>query len=179
MSKHKSKITVRTLCFCAVFAALTCVATLISVPLPFGYFNLGDTLVITGAWCLGAPGIISAALGSALADIILGWAQYAPATFIIKGIMALVAFLLCRRLHMRMRLFFVELAIRTAVALLCEAIMVGGYLFFEAIILSYGAAALASVLGNSMQGLVGIVGAVVLFSALKVIPPVRKLFWSN
>ena len=165
MSNNKKSFSVKMLCFGALFAALTCAATLISVPLPFGYFNLGDVLVLVGTWCLGPIGIISASLGSALADVILGWAQYAPATFIIKGLMALIAFLLCKRLHVRA--LPLELLIRTLVAVLCEAVMVGGYLLYEAVFLGYGAGALVSIVGNCMQGLVGIVGAIVLYTALK------------
>jgi uncharacterized membrane protein len=171
MAQEKSKFTLKMLCFCAMFAALSCVATLISIPLPFGYFNLGDTVVIVCAWCLGAPGIIAAALGSALADLILGFAIYAPATAVIKGLMALVAWLLCKKLHNRSHL--VEFSIRPAVAVLCEAIMVAGYLFYEAVILGYGAGAFASILGNCLQGLAGVVGSVLLFAALKASSAIR------
>lgn len=42
------------LAFSAVFAALCCVATVvIVVPLPYGYFNLGDVFVLLAGWCLG------------------------------------------------------------------------------------------------------------------------------
>ncbi len=171
MNKKKNSLRLKALCFCALFAALTCVATLISIPLPIGYFNLGDMVVIVGAWCLGLPGIASAALGSALADIILGWAQYAPATAVIKGLMALVAYLLCKRLHLRSRP--IEILLRVPVAILCETIMVGGYLFYEALILRYGIAAFASVGGNALQGLAGIIGSVLVFSAIKHTPVIR------
>ncbi|MBE6576928.1 MAG: ECF transporter S component [Ruminococcaceae bacterium] len=169
----KRKTAVRTLCFCAVFAALTCVATLISIPLPVGYFNLGDTIVIAGAWCLGLPGIASAAIGSALADVFLGAAIYAPATAVIKGLMALIAFLLCQSLSKFPR--HTEVLLRAAVALLCEVIMVGGYLLYDAFAIGYGMGALASIGGNALQGLAGIIGSVVIFSAIEDIPSVRKL----
>ena len=46
----------RRLVLCAMFAALTCVATMvIQVPSPAtnGYINLGDCFVLLGAWVLG------------------------------------------------------------------------------------------------------------------------------
>ena len=39
---------------------------------------------------------VSAGLGSALADVFSGYLVYAPATFVIKGLMALVAFAFCK-----------------------------------------------------------------------------------
>ena len=84
----------KNLIFAGVLAALCCVCTLyISVPFPVGggYFNLGDCFVITSGVILGPVfGFFAAAIGSMLADILAGYAIYAPATFLIKGLMALV-----------------------------------------------------------------------------------------
>ena len=79
----------------ALMAALTCVATIIiKIPSPLkGYLNLGDCVVLLAGWVLlPAYGFLSAGLGSALADLFSGYVIYAPATFIIKGCMALMAF---------------------------------------------------------------------------------------
>ena len=78
----------------ALMAALTCIATMIIViPSPLkGYINLGDCLVLTSGWILSpAYGFFAAGLGSALADVLSGYVIYAPATFVIKGLMALIA----------------------------------------------------------------------------------------
>ena len=78
--------------FTALFASLCCIGTvLIVVPLPAsGYFNAGDIFVLLSAWCLGPLfGSVASAVGSALADIVSGFAIYAPATFLIKGLPAL------------------------------------------------------------------------------------------
>ena len=86
----------------ALFAALTCVATMIiKIPSPLkGYINLGDCMVLLAGWML-SPfyGFLAAGLGSALADVFSGYFTYAPATFIIKGLMALIAFFLYKLLH--------------------------------------------------------------------------------
>ena len=81
-------------------AGVTLLLTLISLPLPsgYGYVNLGDAGVYLCAFLLpGGFGALAAGLGAALADLILGWATYAPATFLIKGLTALLAGLLLRR----------------------------------------------------------------------------------
>ena len=68
----------------ALFAALTCVATMIfTIPLPGkGYLNTGDCFVILSGCLLGPVyGGLAAGIGSALADLILGYALYAPGTF--------------------------------------------------------------------------------------------------
>ena len=79
----------------SLFTALCCVATMIiKIPSPLkGYVNLGDCIVLVAGWILSPTyGFLAAGLGSALADIFSGYVVYAPATFVIKGIMALVAY---------------------------------------------------------------------------------------
>ena len=80
--------------FSALLASLVCVATMIiKIPSPLkGYINLGDCVVLLSGWILSPVyGFLAAGVGSGLADIFSGYAVYAPATFIIKGLMALVA----------------------------------------------------------------------------------------
>lgn len=63
-----------------------------------GYWTMGDVAVYASAALLGGPlGALAAGLGGALADILAGQAIYAPASLIIKALMAfLCAFLLKR-----------------------------------------------------------------------------------
>ena len=78
----------------ALFAALACVATMIiKFPSPLkGYLNIGDCIVLLCGWMLSPVyGFVAAGLGSGLADLLSGYLVYAPATFIIKGLMALIA----------------------------------------------------------------------------------------
>ena len=79
----------------SLLAALCCVATMIiKIPSPLkGYLNLGDCVVLLSGWFLSPLyGFLAAGLGSALADVFSGYVTYAPATFVIKGIMALIAY---------------------------------------------------------------------------------------
>ena len=85
----------------AMLAALICVATMIiTVPSPLGGFlNLGDGFVLLAGWLLGPIyGFVSAGLGSALADLFLGYAFYVPGAFVIKGLSALLGMVLIRGL---------------------------------------------------------------------------------
>jgi uncharacterized membrane protein len=74
----------------AVFTALITVATAsfsVSVPATKGYFNIGETAIYVAALLFGAYiGGLSAGLGSMISDLILGYALYAPATLVVKGL---------------------------------------------------------------------------------------------
>lgn len=74
----------------SIFAALTCVVTmLIAIPIPAtqGFINIGDGMVmITGLLFGPLIGAIAGGVGSALADVFLGYTIYAPATLVIKGL---------------------------------------------------------------------------------------------
>ena len=91
----------RKLVLAALFAALTTVMTMvIRIPSPMsGYVNLGDCAVLLSAWILG-PGLgcAAAGIGSMLADL-LGYPPVRAGDPGVKGLMALAAGLLFRRLR--------------------------------------------------------------------------------
>ena len=163
--KSKEKIAMRDnkvkkLVFAALLAALACVATMIiQVPSPMnGYVNMGDCVVLLSGWLLGpAYGAAATAVGSCLADVFTGYAYYAPATFIIKGVMALVAALVYRAGKG-------SFAARLSGSIAAELIMVAGYFGFASLLLGKGLAAAASIPGNLVQGLFGIVAAQVIMA---------------
>lgn len=73
-----------------VFTALVALATSsfsLYIPATRGFFNLGEVMVYTSA-LIGGPvvGFVAGGLGSALADVVLGYTQFAPGTFVIKGV---------------------------------------------------------------------------------------------
>ncbi|MDE7398349.1 MAG: ECF transporter S component [Oscillospiraceae bacterium] len=87
------------LCVTGMFTALICLATMvIQIPAPLvGVLNLGDCFILVAAWILGPwYGFAAGGIGSALADLFTSYAQYIPATLIIKGLMAVAAALLVR-----------------------------------------------------------------------------------
>ncbi len=73
----------------AVFTALVCVATMtfsINVPATRGFFNIGESMVFLSALLFGPfVGAFAGGIGSMLADLLLGFPHYAPATLIIKA----------------------------------------------------------------------------------------------
>lgn len=158
-----------------MLAALCCIATLvIRIPAPMGgYVNLGDCVVLLCAWMLGPLfGAAAAGVGSALADVLSGYAQYAPATFVIKAAMAVLAgFVLSAFKTGRLP----ELIVRVIGAFVAEGIMVLGYLVFEGLLLSYGAGALANIPGNLVQAVFSIAAALTLFHFLMKSPALRRL----
>ena len=73
----------------AVFTAFVCVATMvfsIYVPSTEGFFNIGESMVFLSALLFGPyVGAFAGGVGSMLADILLGYSYYAPATLVIKA----------------------------------------------------------------------------------------------
>ena len=164
---------IQKLVWAALFTALTAVATMIRFPVPLanGYVNAGDAIVIVGAFLLGpAWGALAAGLGASLADIFSGFAIYAPATLIIKALMALAAGAILRKLKDKKPTFPAILGSVTAVT-----IMVAGYFAYEVIIYGF-AGAVADIIPNCIQGAFGVLAGTALFYALLRIPYVKKTF---
>ena len=148
----------------ALLAALTCVATMIiKIPSPLkGYINLGDCIVLSAGWMLPpAYGFLAAGLGSALADILSGYVVYAPATFVIKGLMALIACYGIRLLGRRLG----NLA-RIISGAAAEITMILGYFIFEGIMYGFGPS-LVNIPANAVQGIAGLIIGTVLMKVFK------------
>ena len=155
----------RKLVVAALLAALTCVATMIiKIPSPMkGYLNLGDGVVLLAGWILSpAYGFLAAGLGSALADMLSGYVFYAPATFLIKGLMALVAFYGYKMLHKK--LGGLVSGILSGIA--GEILMVLGYFTFEGFMYGFLPSAV-NIPANGVQGVAGVIIGVVLMNVLK------------
>lgn len=165
----------------ALLIALTCISTMIiKVPTPsFGYIHPGDGFVLLCGFLLG-PGLgaLCAGLGSALADLFSGYMVYAPATFVIKALCALVAALIMKRFSgdtFKKSAFGITLG-----GIVGELIMVALYFLYEATILGAtvgSAAALAGVPFNMVQGGFGVIISSILYPI--VAPAYKKAFLSN
>ncbi len=159
------KFDLRKLVIAALLASFTCVATMI-IQIPNGiggYFNLGDCIVLLSGWMLGPIyGALAAGIGSMLADIFSSYVIYAPATFIIKALMAVVAYYTLRKGFLR--------AVFSGIC--AEFLMILGYFVFEgALLYNFGTAALA-IATNALQGIAGVVCAVLLKEFID-----RKRLW--
>ena len=170
MNKKKlRKITIT-----SVFAALTCVLTmLIRIPTPTkGYVNLGDCMVNVSAWLLGpAYGAAAAGFGSAAADILSGYVIYAPATLIIKALMAVLCFAVYNALAKK----FSSFPSRIAAAVVSELMMLAGYFVFDIILYGSIATAVAGMTANVFQGIMGAASSVMLYEAVIKRIPVKNI----
>lgn len=77
----------RVLSLIGMVTALVTLATYyLKVPGPTGFYHMGDGIIYSSALALGPLiAVPSAAIGSALADILGGYAMWAPWTLVIKG----------------------------------------------------------------------------------------------
>ena len=144
----------------AMLAALACVATMIiKIPSPLkGYLNLGDCIVLVSGWMLSpAYGFLAAGLGSALADVFSGYVTYAPATFVIKGLMALIAFYGFKLLHNKIG----RLPSRIITGIFAEIMMILGYFVFEGFFYGF-VPSLVNIPANGVQGIAGLIIGVIL-----------------
>lgn len=151
-----NKISTKKMVIIGMMAAVIFVITwTIKVPIPIstfgGYVNLGDTAVYISAAILGPlGGFLAAAIGSGLADVLGGAMIYAPATFVIKGIMGFVV----GTVMAKQKSF-------KAYALACfigGAIMMGGYFVYESVMMD-SAYAIANLPYNLVQWIGGSLAA--------------------
>ena len=162
----------------ALFAALACVATMaIRIPTPAtgGYIHPGDAVVILCGLILGPRyGFLAAGLGSCAADLFGGYFLYVPATFIIKGLIAYLTAKAAQHLPDTTKGHFMGVI---AGGVLDIILVAGGYFVFEYFI--YGLGAAASIPANAIQGVSGLIIALVLTPVLSAIPNVKHLMASH
>ena len=154
------KTTTQKIIFSSMLAALTCVATMvIKIPSPLnGYINLGDCIVLLSGWLLSPVyGFFAAGLGSALADLFSGYAAYAPATFLIKGLMALIA---CGGVKLFQKRVDKQFS-RIISGVTAELFMIAGYWLFEGFLYGFISSAV-NIPANGLQGLAGLILGIIL-----------------
>lgn len=149
----KKQTSTRILVLGGLSAAIVAAFTFIQLPIGItnGYVNLGDVAIFAIVYLFSDllyPSV-SAGIGSALVDILCGYAIYAPGTLIIKASTALVASIArnCK-----------TTAIKILILIVAASIIPIGYFLYE-LLLGYGiAASLASMLMNSLQAAIGLLG---------------------
>ena len=149
----------------SMLAALACVATMIiKIPSPLkGYINLGDCIVLVAGWALSSTyGFLAAGIGSALADVFSGYVTYAPATLVIKGVMALIAFYVYKMLSKKIG----KLPSRIISGALAEIMMIAGYLVFEGFLYGF-IPSLVNVPANAVQGTAGLIIGTLLIKVME------------
>ncbi len=148
------------MCHAGVFTAIVFVTTAyLHIPVHTGYVHIGDGFIYLAASLLPMPyALFTGAAGALLADCLTGYALFAPASVIIKGLTVL---------------FFTSkndnlLNKRNLIALIPAAILcVGGYYLYEAVITGNFAAPLAGVTGNIIQSVFSSIVFIAAASAMK------------
>ena len=90
-----------------------------------------------------------------------GYVLYAPGTFVIKAVVALLAGWLIGSRFIRN-----EFAKALVAGIIGGAVMVGGYMLYEAVFMGFGVAAAANIPMNAVQGVFGAVAGAALYVAL-------------
>lgn len=148
----------------AMFASLTTVMTLLfRIPIPSaqGYVNIGDTILLLAALMMGpAAGFWAGAMGSALADLMAGYAMYMPFTFFVKGLEGFLAGAMYKKTG--------NVAMATFLPALWMTI---GYFLTDWFLYGLAAASVATPL-NLLQGIIGAAFATILY---KVLRPILKI----
>ncbi len=153
----------------AMLIALTTVFTLVvRFPVGGGYLNLSDVAVSFTAYAFGPwIGMISGGVGTALADLLGGYPQYAPFSLLAHGLEGLIIGLVAGR----------SSKVPTMVLgwLLGSIAMVGFYFLAEGFILATWPAAIADVPGNILQAVVGLAGIPLVLAVRKAYPPIDQI----
>lgn len=155
------KMTTKELCIQGLLTALVTVCTMvfqIPVSATQGYIHLGDSMILLiGVFFGWRYGMVAGGVGSALADLLSGYAHWAPFTLIIKGVMGLIIGLVSDFAGRQEKFFTMRNFLASVAGIVW---MVFGYFIGGGILKSSFAVAATSIPENMVQG---IAGAVIFF----------------
>lgn len=156
MNQQNKKTNLRFLCSTALMTAVICIMTAVPhIPIPLGYAHLGNAFLLLTVVFLGRrSGVWAGGIGSALADLMLGFPQWMIPTWIIKAGMAWIAGLFLTDCTGNCRLTGLRSAAGCAAALVW---MVAGYTLAGAVMYGGLAAGLASTPGLIVEGVLNAV----------------------
>ena len=174
-NQHTTKIVLSALMMCIVMVAIM----FIKIPIPFtqGYVHPGDAMIFLAVLVLGWKyGAVAAAFGAMLGDVLGGFAAWAPWTFCIKGIMAvllgLIIELAFRKAGRSRNAILIFMIIGMVIS---GAFMTFGYYVAEGLMYGNWVVAAIGIPWNIGQFAVGMVLALVLAEALCK-TPAKKYF---
>lgn len=165
------KVNVRSLVFSAILAALV-IVSIFFVKIPMigqGYVHIADSFILLSAMLGPLYGFLVGGIGTMLADLLAGYAVYAPWSLIVHGLQGvLMALLIVKMTDLTMIKFFIGGLVISFLT------VVLGYALVE-YVLSGGqmALALATIPINFLQVLVGTAVGTALYG------PIKKLLALN
>ncbi|MDX9800771.1 MAG: ECF transporter S component [Spirochaetia bacterium] len=169
----------------AAIAVLSAIVTIftIAIRIPIaptrGYINLGDVAIYFAAFVFGpVSAFFAGGIGTALADILGGYGQWAPISFLVHGLQGLLVGIVYNLVLAREKDKTANIFITGIICFLTGSlIMVSGY-FLASVFMVGPGAALFEVPGNIIQNIAGVVGGIILsFSVRKAYPPVVNFRW--
>lgn len=134
------------MCLSGMLAAVVFVVTAyLHVPTYNGYVHFGDGFIFLAACVLPLPfSVFVGAVGALLADLLTGYALWAPGSMVIKGLMALLFCAKGKRIITK----------RNVIMLLPAAVIsVAGYYFYEVLITRSFIASLAGISSSVIQAI--------------------------
>ena len=155
MKKNHTKL----MCMSGIFSALVFVITAyLHIPTYNGYVHCGDGFIFIAACMLPMPySIVVGVLGGMLADLLTGYAIWAPGSMIIKGLLALLFTCKSNKIITK----------RNLIMLLPAALIsAAGYYLYEALITGSFIASLAGIPGSFVQALASSIAYVVMGMAM-------------
>lgn len=151
-----------------LMTCLVIVATMfIKIPIPMtqGYVHLGDSMIFLAVLILGKKnGSLAAGIGSAMGDILGGYAFWAPWTLVIKFIMGYILGMFVERFGKKGEIIGMAVA---------GAEMTAGYYIASSVMYGSWIVTLADIPWNVGQFVVGMAIAGVLYNALSKTPAKR------
>lgn len=153
-----------------LMTGLILVATMavrIPMPLTQGYVHLGDSMIYLAVLFLGKrKASLAAGAGSALADLLSGYAHYVPWTLVIKGLMAFVMGTALAHPNKKMAGMRDEL-LEILAMILAGLVMTVGYYLAAVAMCGNWIVPLTSIPGNIAQFVVGMILADLLARTLR------------
>ncbi len=149
----------RLICISGIFSALVFVITAyLHIPTYNGYVHCGDGFIFIAACILPMPySVIVGALGAMLADLLTGFAIWAPGSMIIKGLLAILFTCKAKKI----------LTKRNLIMLLPAALIsAAGYYLYEALITGNLIASLAGIPASLVQAVASSIVFVALGAAM-------------
>ncbi|CAH2214145.1 ECF transporter S component [Tepidibacter aestuarii] len=145
-----------------LMTAMVCVGTMmIQIPVPAtnGFINIGDSIIFITSVLFGpAAGMVAGGIGSALADILSGYAHWALFTLIIKGLEGLVVGILVKKYKNKF--------ILSTSMVIGSIVMVVGYYIGGGILKGSFIVSLESIPWNAVQGVSSTIIGVLVSSAI-------------
>ncbi len=100
-----------------MLALVFVVTRFIQIPIPLGYFNVGNSVILLFCLIVDCPfGIIASSIGSALADL-TSFPVYTLPTLIIKALMPLVFYLIIKKYSSKLFPVIISAAVSTLIPL--------------------------------------------------------------